>query len=71
MKLSIVIPSRGGPLGLWATVHSCISELEGLPGSVPFDYEFVIVTNGGICENVACTLRNLEAGAPADVVVAP
>lgn len=60
MLLSIIIPSRGGPLGLWATIHSCISELEGLPGSEPYNYEFVVVTNGEMCDNVRSTLGHLD-----------
>ena len=41
-KLSIIIPHRGNGLGLWATIHSCESNLmrSGL------DYNFVVVTNG-------------------------
>lgn len=42
MELSIIIPHRGNPLGLWATVHSCQADLE----RAGKDYNFVIVTNG-------------------------
>lgn len=42
MSLSIIIPHRGNPLGLWATVTSCRIDLEGSG----FDYDFIIVSNG-------------------------
>lgn len=40
--LTIVIPSRGNPLGLWATLHSCFQDLEASQISA----DFVVVTNG-------------------------
>lgn len=49
MKISIIIPHRGNPLGLWATIHSCDEELRH--GNV--DYEYVIVSNGEALENEA------------------
>jgi hypothetical protein len=39
---TIVIPARGNPLGLWATIHSCEEDLS----KAGFDYNYVIVTNG-------------------------
>lgn len=41
-KFSIVIPSRGAGLGLWATIQSCQMELQ----KYDYDYEIVVVTNG-------------------------
>lgn len=42
MSLSIIIPHRGSPLGLWTTVCACEEQLQvsGL------DYNYVLVTNG-------------------------
>lgn len=40
--LTIVIPHRGNPLGLWSTIHSCFQDLE----ASKIDADFVIVTNG-------------------------
>jgi glycosyltransferase involved in cell wall biosynthesis len=42
MDLSIIIPSRGSPLGSWATVHSCYEDLIGHK----YSYEFIVVSNG-------------------------
>lgn len=42
VDLSIVIPHRGNPLGLWATVHSCYQDLI----TTPLTFNFIIVTNG-------------------------
>lgn len=42
LDLSIVIPHRGNPLGIWSTVHSCYQDLI----TTPLTFEFVIVTNG-------------------------
>lgn len=39
---SIVVPHRGNPLGLWATIQSCDNELEGSK----FKYNYVVVING-------------------------
>lgn len=39
---SIVIAHRGNPMGLWATVHSIDSDLEGSG----YDYDFSIYVNG-------------------------
>src|ERR1035441_4641206 len=39
---SIIIPHRGSPLGLWATIHSIESELF----RSDYDYNYVVVTNG-------------------------
>lgn len=57
MDFTIVIPHRGNPLGLWATVHSCEQELENSART----YNYVIVTNGEKCSNeVKQTLENLS-----------
>jgi hypothetical protein len=42
MRLTIIVPHRGNPLGVWATCHSCEEDLEG----TGIDYNFVVVTNG-------------------------
>lgn len=56
--VSIIIPHRGNPLGLWATVHSCEDNFKGSELS----YNFVIVTNGEeVSVESRSVLRNLES----------
>lgn len=40
MKFSICIPSRGNPLGVWATIAACETQLAG------YEHEYQIVFNG-------------------------
>jgi hypothetical protein len=42
VDFTIVIPHRGNPLGLWATIQSCDEDLKHSPHS----YNYVIVSNG-------------------------
>jgi GT2 family glycosyltransferase len=57
MDLSILVPHRGNPLGLWATLHSCEEELR----SSKHSYEYVVVTNGGSLDVTEKQLiRNME-----------
>jgi hypothetical protein len=54
---TIIIPHRGNPLGLWATIHSCESDLE----RTKFNYNYVIVTNGEeLPEETRSTLLHLQ-----------
>lgn len=48
--ISVIVPSRGNPLGLWATIHSCGIALTGL------EHEFVLVTNG---EELCATTKQI------------
>lgn len=56
-SLSVVIPHRGSPLGLWATVTSCRLDLD----SAGFDYDFIIVSNGEkLLSDARCVVHHLE-----------
>jgi hypothetical protein len=44
-KATIIIPHRGNPLGLWATIHSCESDLLR-ERDVKIEWNYVLVTNG-------------------------
>lgn len=57
MYINIIIPSRGGPLGLWATIIQCNEELNN--STLVTDWKFVIVTNGEEKVNEG-TLKTLE-----------
>jgi hypothetical protein len=58
--LTVVIPSRGAFLGLWATIHSCHQELE----ASGVNADFVVVTNGelGSPEQNQCFLALKDKG---------
>lgn len=55
--ITIVIPHRGNPLGLWATLHSCEEDLQGSK----YNYNYVVVTNGEKLTNEEeSTLAHIE-----------